>query len=110
MMQGVYLIPMLRRGILEKTMTHMEMHQSTEEDPCLLNTHDIFTSNSLEYYEHSCIEFKDIQSALRKYVSIEKGLPLNADINSLGRYKQSHLSTLMQWAKRHITQHAMMST
>jgi hypothetical protein len=25
--------------------THMEMHQSTEDDTCLLNTHEIFTSN-----------------------------------------------------------------
>ena len=31
--------------------THMDMHQSIEVDPCLLDTQEIFTSNPLEDYD-----------------------------------------------------------
>jgi hypothetical protein len=89
--------------------THMAMHQSIEDEPCLLHTKEIFATNPLEDYEQLLIEFKDIQSAMRKHVSVEEKLHSNAGINSLGRYKWSHHSTLMKWVKRHIGQHAMMS-
>ena len=56
--------------------THMDIHQSIQDDPCLLATEEIFSSNPLEDYEQLLNRFQRQTNCIEKTCLCRKGTTL----------------------------------
>ena len=84
------------------------MYQSIEDDPCLLDTKDILSSNPLQDYEQLLNQFQRHVKCIENSCLRKKGNKLECRYKCPLKVQNESSLHMMKRDKRHTIQHRMM--